>query len=224
MGDAAGITPHIEPIRVLVADDQPWVRVGLKTLLELEEGLSVVGECDSGEAVLEWLEEESADVVLLDIRMPGLGGIATAERLREYPVGVILLTTFEEEEDMIAGLRSGAGYLLKDVSVEELVAAIVRTARGDRVIQPRISEFLADHLARRRVPLEPVAEKLTPRETEILALLAKQLSNKRIAKALNLTEGTVKVHVSSILSKLGAADRGHAVQIALKQHLLSARG
>lgn len=219
MGHAA----RVEPIRVLVADDQPWVRVGLKTLLELEEGLSVVGECDSGEAVLEWLAANRADVVLLDIRMPGAGGIATAERLQNSEVGVILLTTFEEEEDMIAGLRSGAGYLLKDVSVEELVTAIVRTARGERVIQPRISEFLADRLAKRRVPPEPVAEKLTPRETEILALLARQLSNKRIAKALNLTEGTVKVHVSSILSKLGAADRGQAVRIALKQRLLSAR-
>lgn len=217
MGEPAAL------IRILVVDDQPWVRVGLKTLLDLEEGLTVVGECDSGEAALAWLKEQEAEVVLLDVRMPGLGGIGTAGRLRQaYPaLGVILLTTFEEEDDMVAGLRSGAsGYLLKDVSVDTLATAVKRVARGERVVQPRVSEVLASALAKRGKAPEVAAERLTRRETEVLALVASGLSNKRIARALELSEGTVKVHVSSILSKFGVKDRAEAVARASQQGVL----
>ncbi|MBB6097575.1 DNA-binding NarL/FixJ family response regulator [Deinobacterium chartae] len=211
-------------VRVLVVDDQPWVRVGLSTLLGLEEGIEVIGEADSGEAALEKLGSGlETDVVLMDIRMPGMGGIEATRQLRaRHPdLGVVLLTTFEEEEDMVAGLQAGAsGYLLKDVSVETLRSTIERVAQGERYIQPRVAQFLADALARKRSSPEVQPERLTPREVEIVSLIAKGLPNKRIAQALSLTEGTVKVHVSNILSKLGAADRLEAARIALDAGLI----
>ena len=212
-----------ETIRLVVVDDQPWVRVGLETLLNLEPGLEVVAVLESGEALLAWLEHSKADVVLLDVRMPGLGGIETARRLKKrYPkLPVLLLTTFEDEADMVAGLRVGvSGYVLKDVSVEVLRAAVTRLSQGERYIHPRVSEVLAEALEQAQQPPAVLLDKLTPRETEVLALVAKALSNKRIAEALAVSEGTVKVHVSSILSKLGVADRQSAVATALQLGLL----
>nr|WP_246351096.1 response regulator transcription factor [Deinobacterium chartae] len=193
-------------------------------MLGLEEGIEVIGEADSGEAALEKLGSGlETDVVLMDIRMPGMGGIEATRQLRaRHPdLGVVLLTTFEEEEDMVAGLQAGAsGYLLKDVSVETLRSTIERVAQGERYIQPRVAQFLADALARKRSSPEVQPERLTPREVEIVSLIAKGLPNKRIAQALSLTEGTVKVHVSNILSKLGAADRLEAARIALDAGLI----
>jgi len=216
-----------EVIRVAVVDDQPWVRVGLKTLLDLEEGLEVVAALEGGEALLTWLDDHTADVVLLDIRMPGLGGIETARRLRErHPaLPVLLLTTFEDEDDMVAGLRVGVcGYLLKDVSVETLVTAVARVAKGERYIHPRVSEMLAEALERARRAPDIPPNRLTPRETEVLSLIAVGLSNRRIADALGLSEGTVKAHISSILSKLNAPDRQGAVVRAVQFGLLEGRG
>jgi DNA-binding NarL/FixJ family response regulator len=198
-------------VRVLIVDDQPWVRVGLRELLGVQPGLSVVGVLESGEAV-----------VLMDVRMPGLGGIEAARRLKAAGgPPVILLTTFEEEGDMVAGLQAGAsGYLLKDSSVEGLRDAIERVARGERVVQPRVAEVLAAALERLGAGAE--VHSLTPREREILVLLAQDLSNKAVAARLRLTEGTVKVHVSNILGKLGVANRSEAVRLARAAGLLPA--
>ncbi|ADV67099.1 response regulator [Deinococcus maricopensis] len=211
-------------IRVLVVDDQPWVRVGLRTLLDLEEGVSVAAEAASGEDAVAWVDAHpgDVDVVLMDVRMPGMGGVeATAQlRARSGPP-VVLLTTFEEEDAMVGGLQAGAsGYLLKDVDVVTLRDTIVRVARGERYVQPRVAEVLADALSRERRGVTVTPERLTPRETEILALIARGLANKRIAQALTLTEGTVKVHVSNILGKLGATDRLDAVRVAREAGLL----
>lgn len=208
-------------VRVLIVDDQPWVRFGLAKLLDLEDGVRVVADLESGEAALAWLETGQADVVLMDVRMPGLGSVGTIREVRARGgPPVILLTTFEDDEDMIAGLRAGAaGYVLKDVSVEALRDALLRVARGERYVQPRVADVLADSLSRERERRDVAPEPLTPRELEVLALLARGLTNKRIARALNLGEGTVKIHVSNVLGKLGADDRVEAVRLAVARGL-----
>ncbi|PYE55455.1 LuxR family two component transcriptional regulator [Deinococcus yavapaiensis KR-236] len=209
---------------VLVVDDQPWVRVGLATLLERDARLKVIGDVESGEAALAFFEASRADVVLMDVRMPGMGGVRAASELRQrHGARVILLTTFEEEDDMIAGLTAGvAGYLLKDVPIETLRDTVVRVAGGERYVQPSVAEKLALALARRSEPTPTHApELLTRRERDVLALVARGLANKRIASALGLSESTVKVHVSNVLAKLGARDRLEAVQLALSSGLLS---
>lgn len=212
----------MKDVRVLIVDDQPWVRFGLAKLLDLEEGVEVVADLESGEAALAWLEAGQADVLLMDVRMPGLGGVgATREvRARGGPP-VVLLTTFEDDEDMIAGLRAGAaGYVLKDVSVEALRDALLRVARGERYVQPRVADVLVGALLRERAQEDLPPEPLTPRELEVLTLLARGWTNKRVAQALNLGEGTVKIHVSNVLSKLGARDRVEAVGVARARGLL----
>ncbi|MFC4456200.1 response regulator transcription factor [Deinococcus sonorensis] len=208
-------------VRVLVVDDQPWVRVGLRELLNVQLDVQVAGEADSGEAALTWLVEGRCDVVLMDVRMPGLGGIEAARRVvaRGGPP-VVLLTTFEETAEMVAGLRAGAhGYLLKDTSVEALTDAIRRVARGERVVQPRVADVLAEALARRDAELGALGA-LTPREVEVLTLLAQGLPNKRVAVTLGVSAGTVKVHVSNLLAKLGVTDRAEAVRVARRAGLL----
>ncbi len=208
-------------VRVLVVDDQPWVRVGLRELLNVQLDVRVVGEAESGGAALTWLEEGRCDVVLMDVRMPGLGGIEAARQLalRGGPP-VVLLTTFEDTAEMIAGLQAGAhGYLLKDTSIEALTDAIRRVARGERVVQPRVADVLAEALAQRTAQAQVVGT-LTPREAEVLALLARGLSNKRLASTLGVSAGTVKVHVSNLLAKLKVTDRAEAVRAARQAGLL----
>lgn len=213
------------PVTLLIVDDQPWVRVGLTTLLGRDPALRVIGEAGSGEDAIAAYAATPADVVVMDVRMPGMGGVrAAAELQTRFGARVVLLTTFEDEEDMVAGLTAGvAGYLLKDVSVETLRDTLARVARGERYVQPSIAAALARALARRDTPPTPEAEPLTPREREVLALIARGLANKRIAGALGLSEGTVKVHVSNVLGKLGARDRLEAVQLALSGGLLEDR-
>ncbi len=213
------------PITLLIVDDQPWVRVGLETLLNRGNSLAVLGAVDSGEAALAWFGHRRADVVLMDVRMPGMGGVRAAGELQaRFGARVMLLTTFEDEVDMVAGLTAGvAGYLLKDVSVQTLRDAIVRVARGERYVQPSVAHKLAEALAVRVSQAPSPSEGLTPREREVLALIARGLANKRIAGALSLSESTVKVHVSNILAKLGARDRLEAVQLAMSLGLLSRR-
>ncbi len=207
-------------IRLVIVDDQPWVRHGLQGLLRLEPDFEILATFENGESLLEWLRNNTADVVLMDVRMPGLGGIGTVQHLpRSIPV--LLLTTFEQDEDMVAGLASGAmGYVLKDISLEQLSTAIRRVASGERYIQPRVAEVLAQALQRERQQTTMQLANLTTRETEVLRLMAQNLSNKRIAQALNLSEGTVKIHVSNVLSKFAVPDRLGAVQVARERGLL----
>ena len=203
-------------IRLLLVDDQALFREGLRTLLSLHEDLQVVGEAGNGLEALAAADALHPDVVLMDLRMPVLDGVAATRRLlAAHPTTrVIVVTTFDDDELVFDGLRAGAvGYLLKDVSSDKLVEAIRAAARGESFLQPSIAaKVLAEfnRLERSAAPPPPLAEPLSERELEILRLLAAGDSNKEIAAALFIAEGTVKNHVTNILGKLDARDRTQA--------------
>jgi DNA-binding NarL/FixJ family response regulator len=209
-------------IRVVLVEDQMLVRRGIRSLLELAGDIAIVADAataDEGEAVI---RREKPDVVLLDIRMPGKDGIALLHELRRLDAlpPTILLTTFDDDAALLEGVKAGArGYLLKDVSLEALTAAIRSVAAGDTFIKPAITERIVRGLERLRgepsTPA-PTFEALTRRELEILRLMAGGYSNREIAEALGTAEGTVKNHASSILGKLGVRDRTRAVLKALE--------
>lgn len=208
------------PIRVLLVDDQALFREGLRTLLSVWPDLEVVGEAGNGAEAVETAVALRPDVVLMDLRMPVLDGVAATRRLRqELPdCKIIVLTTFDDDEHVFDGLRAGAvGYLLKDVPSEKLVEAIRAAAGGASFLQPSIAaKVLAEftRLTPASAPTaQPLVEPLSERELEILALLATGDSNREIANQLFIAEGTVKNHVTNILGKLGARDR---TQAALK--------
>lgn len=203
-------------IRVAIVEDQALVREGIRRLLALEPEIAVVALAEDGQQALETIPTASPDVVLLDMRLPGLSGL---EVLRELAVRgqlppTIILTTFDDDELLLEGVRAGArGYLLKDVSLAELVDAIRVVANGGTAIQPLVSERVLRGLA--AVPADfPRLDRpdaLTEREIEVLRLMTGGYSNREISRALKVAEGTVKNHVSSILSKLGVRDRTRAV-------------
>ncbi len=205
-------------IRLLLVDDQALFREGLHTLLSLHEDLQIVGEAGNGLEALAAADALRPDVVLMDLRMPVLDGVAATRRLlAAHPTTrVIVVTTFDDDELVFDGLRAGAvGYLLKDVSSDKLVEAIRAAARGESFLQPSIAaKVLAEfnRLERQATPPRPapLAEPLSERELEILRLLAAGDSNKEIAAALFIAEGTVKNHVTNILGKLDARDRTQA--------------
>jgi DNA-binding NarL/FixJ family response regulator len=207
----------VTPVRVLLVDDQALFREALATLLEVRPEIDVVGEAGDGEAALRRAAELRPDVVLMDLHMPVLDGIAATRRLRvDQPgVRVLALTTFDDDEDVFAALRAGAvGYLLKDVSSDRLVEALLAAARGESVLQPSVAARvvarfaeLPDEAPRRP---QPLVVPLSDRELEVLKLLAEGSSNREIAGALFLAEGTVKNHVTNVLAKLGARDRTQA--------------
>ncbi|USQ81204.1 response regulator transcription factor [Ornithinimicrobium faecis] len=215
-------------IRVVITDDQTLIRQGLDSLLAITDEVEVVGHAADGDEALALVEELSPDVLLLDLRMPGRDGIATLEALRERgsQVPALVLTTFDDDELVLRALRAGAkGYLLKDVTLEELVGAIRSLAGGGTLVQPALTERLLQGLGSLPVPDDfahlPTPEPLTPRETEILRLLASGFSNREIAESLFLAEGTVKNHLSTLLAKLGVRDRTRAVLRALHLGILS---
>jgi len=206
-----------EPIRVLLVDDQKLMREGLRVLLELEPDLEVAGEAEDGQAALETYATLQPDVVLMDIRMPGMDGVEATWRLRErWPQArIIILTTFDDDEYVFEGLRAGAlGYLLKDVSGQELAEAVRTVAAGGALIEPSVARKVLAEFARlappARPPEEGLPEPLSERERGVLRLLASGLSNREIATCLSLAEGTVKNYVTSILQKLGVRDRTQA--------------
>lgn len=209
----------MNPTRVLVVDDQALFREGLRTLLSVHGDIEVVGEAADGEAAVRQARSLKPDVVLMDLRMPILGGVEATRRIRasDLPCQVIALTTFDDDDDVFDALRAGAvGYLLKDAPQERLLEAIRLAARGDSFLQPSIarkvvaefSRLSSSHPADRRL-----IDSLSEREVEVLGQLAQGKSNKQIAATLFITEGTVKNHMTSILGKLGVADR---TQAALK--------
>ena len=213
-------------IRVLLVDDQTLVRMGFRMLLDAEPGIEVVGEAADGRQAIELAAELVPDVVLMDVRMPGLDGIAaTRELLRLSPGSkVIILTTFDLDEYAFGGLRAGAsGFMLKDTRPVELLAAVRSVASGDAVISSRITRRMLD-LFGARLPAETPAadplESLTPREREILVAIGNGLSNGEIAAAFVLTESTVKTHVGRVLQKLELRDRVHAVILAYESGLV----
>ncbi len=215
------------PVRVLVVDDQALFREALVTLLGARPEVTVVGEAGNGQQALELAAALEPDVVLMDLHMPVLDGIATTRRLRvEQPgVRVLALTTFDDDEDVFAALRAGAlGYLLKDVSSERLVEALLSAARGESVLQPSVAAKVVARFAQLddvpRPRPQPLVVPLSDRELDVLRLLADGLSNREIAGSLFLAEGTVKNHVTNVLAKLGARDRTQAALRARALDLL----
>jgi len=213
-------------LRVLIAEDETLVRQGIRKLLELDSRIEIVAEAGDGEEALRLIGEARPDVVLLDVRMPRLDGLGVLRALKDHPDAppCLVLTTFADRDLVLETIREGAkGFLRKDVSLSQLVGAIETLAAGGTCLQPAVTESLLRGL-HARPPLEaqvPVPmETLTPRETEVLRLLAAAYTNREIAEALGTAEGTVKIHVSNILSKLGARDRTQAVLRSLELGLV----
>ena len=217
-------------IRVLLADDQALIRMGFRMVLDAEADIEVVGEAADGAAAITQAKALNPDVVLMDIRMPGVNGIeATAEITRTLDNKVLILTTFDLDEYAFGGLRAGAsGFLLKDTRPAELIEAIRTVASGEAVVSPRITrrmlEMFAGQLpsgATASGQVDPRIASLTPRETEILRLVARGMSNAEIAAELVVSATTVKTHVGSVLAKLGVRDRVQAVVVAYETGLVS---
>ncbi|WP_413809348.1 response regulator [Streptomyces sp. OE57] len=216
-------------IRVLIADDQMMVRQGFTVLLNAEPDMEVVGQAVDGADAIAQVAELAPDVVLMDIRMPGVGGIEATRRLTE-PVGatvkILVLTTFDLDEYVYEALRAGAsGFLLKDASADELAHAVRVVAAGDALLAPNITKRLIGEFSRvtaaaPRGPLRARVGDLTERETEVLTLIAQGLSNAEIAARLVVAEQTVKTHVSRILFKLGLRDRTQAAVFAYETGLV----
>jgi len=206
-------------IRLLICDDQSLFREALRTLLSSYHDLSVVGEAANGEEALRMAVSTSPDVVLMDLRMPVMDGVEATRRINQLGKGikVIVLTTFDDDETIFEGLRAGAvGYLLKDVSSEKLVEAIQAAYQGDYFLLPSITAKVVSEFSRiskpaRRTKEDNIPDPLSAREIEILKIVATGASNKEIADQLFISEGTVKNHLSSILSKLGVRDRMQAI-------------
>jgi DNA-binding NarL/FixJ family response regulator len=208
-------------IRILLVDDQPLVRAGLRRILEVDDRLLVVGEAEDGQRAVEQALALRPDVVLMDIRMPILDGIEATRRIAdaEIPARIVMLTTFGLDELVVAALRAGAsGFILKESPPEEIIEAVRVVARGDALIAPQVTRAVLDELHRHpaRLELQAKLEALTPREREVLELLARGLSNAEIAAELVVGEGTVKTHVAHVLAKLGVRDRVQAVVYAFE--------
>ena len=208
-------------IRVALIDDQTLVRKGIRGLLETTDDIRVVAEASDGEEGVRVIAETAPDVVLLDVRMPRRNGVEVLRdaRLADRLPATILLTTFDDDAVLLEGIRAGArGFLLKDVSFERLTDSIRAVARGESLILPAVTERVLKGLEHVRRDFESLEQPdpLTRRETEVLRLMAGGYSNREIARALNTTEGTIKNHTSSILSKLGVRDRTRAVLKALE--------
>lgn len=215
------------PIRVGIADDQDLVRAGLRTIIQAEPDLEVVGEAADGEAAASLTARTRPDVLLMDVRMPGLDGIRATERILESgatPTRVLVLTTFDVDEYVYDAMRAGAsGFLLKDQPAEDLLAAVRQVARGsDALLAPSVTRRLVERFARERRPRPGAAAlgELTAREVEVLRLLARGLSNAEIAGVLVVSETTVKTHVARVLMKLDVRDRVQAVIAAYESGLV----
>ena len=214
------------PVRVMVVDDDELMRTGLRAVLSSDEGIEVVEEAGDGDQAIRRARRIQPGVVLMDVRMPGRDGIsATSELIEASPESkVVILTTFEEDEYIHGALRAGAsGFLLKRTSPEDLTAAVHRIAEGEALLSPSVTRRVIDQMAAR--PLagsreDPRLDELTPREREVLELIARGLSNREIGAELVVEETTVKTHVKRVLAKLGVRDRVHAVIVAYEVGLV----
>ena len=214
-------------IRVLLADDQALVRAGFKALLDAQSDIEVVGEAGDGEEAIVLAERVTPDVILMDIRMPGLDGLEATRAIAANPalatVRILILTTFDLDEYVFEAIRSGAGgFLVKDTEPVDLLAAVRAVANGDALLSPRITRRLIEEFAARaKQPHQPAQlDELTPREREILALVGAGLSNEEIAQRLVLSPHTAKTHVSRTMLKLGARDRAQLVVFAYESGLV----
>ncbi|MEV5752208.1 response regulator transcription factor [Actinoallomurus sp. NPDC052308] len=215
-------------INVLLVDDQPLLRMGFRLVLETQPDITVVGEAGDGAEALAEVASVAPDVVLMDVRMPGMDGLEATERIaRDHAASrVLILTTFDLDEYAFAALHAGAaGFLLKNVQPAELIAGIRTVAAGDGVVAPRLTRLLIETFTRQNPARpgpagDPRLARLTDREREVLIEMARGLSNAEIAVSLGLSEATVKTHVSRILPKLGLRDRVQAVVLAYQTGLL----
>jgi DNA-binding NarL/FixJ family response regulator len=201
-------------IRVLVVDDHFVVRMGLRAVIDAEPDMAVVAEANGGERAVQLFREHNPDITLMDLRMPLTSGVEATRAIREDSPNarVIVLTTYDGDEDIFRALNAGArAYLLKDVSREELLDVIRSVHAGQRRIPPAIGARLAESMPR---------SELTPRELEVLGLVVRGLSNRKIGDALSITEGTVKIHMNNILSKMGVEDRTQAATTAVRRGII----
>ncbi|GHG20481.1 MULTISPECIES: response regulator [Amycolatopsis] len=216
-------------IRVLLVDDQRLVRAGFRSILDGEEDITVVAEAADGREALQAAHDHHPDVVLMDIRMPVLDGLAATRHLLEDPgvrTKVVILTTFDLDEDVYGALRAGAsGFLVKDTEPEELIHAVRVVARGDALLAPSITRRLIAEFAARgtRPAPSPALDRLTDREREVLSLVAAGLSNDEIARELTLSPATAKTHVSRIMTKTGTHDRAQLVVLAYESGAVTPR-
>ena len=204
----------IQSIKIMIVDDHPVVREGLSRIIVSESGMEVIAEAGTGAEALKQYRKLRPDIVLLDMRMPEMTGLQTIEAIRKEfsNARIIVLSTYDLEEDIYQSLQAGArGYILKDSPRNELLAAIRRVHAGDRVIPPTIATRLAERIG---------GNELTAREFEVLKLIVAGKSNKQIGDDLGISEGTVKSHVNNILDKLGVTDRTQAVSVALKRGIV----
>jgi DNA-binding NarL/FixJ family response regulator len=216
-------------IKVLIADDQELVRTGFRVILEAEGDIEVVGEAENGREAVRQAALVEPEVVLMDIRMPELDGLAATEQILRQPdpPTIVVLTTFDQNEYIYRALRAGAaGFLLKDAPSSRLIAAVRAAATGDSLIEPSITQRLVEHFAEPpttpEIP-EQVAQ-LTDRERDVLRLIARGLSNAEIAREMVVAETTVKTHVARILTKLGVRDRVQAVVVAYETGFVARGG
>jgi DNA-binding NarL/FixJ family response regulator len=217
-------------ITVLIADDQTLIRTGLRAIIESEPGMTVIGEAADGAAAVEAARRLRPDVVLMDIRMPGLDGVAATRALvggRNAATRVLILTTFHVDEYVAEALRAGAsGYLLKDATADQMVEAVRVIAAGEAMLAPAVTRRLLEHMSSAPSYSDgsELRARLSARETDVLLLVARGLSNAEIGAALHLAETTVKTHVQSILAKLGVRDRLQAAVAAYDTGLARPRG
>lgn len=209
-----------EKSTILLIDDHPMLRNGVKQLISLEPSLQVIGEAGDGKIGIQIAEEQDPDLILLDLNMPGMNGFETLDELRKRELSgrIILFTVSNYSDDLISALKRGAdGYLLKDMEPEELIIALKEAASGKMVVSPTLTSVLAESLRENQSQNESDAIALTPRESDILELIAQGLSNKMIARNLDIAESTVKVHVKHLLKKLNLKSRVEAAVWVLQQ-------
>jgi DNA-binding NarL/FixJ family response regulator len=221
------MTAEMAPIRVLVVDDQELVRSGFCVILDAADGITVIGEAANGEAAVSQVAARSPDVVLMDIRMPGMDGLEATRLITGGPAAapkVVMLTTFDLDEYVYEALRAGAsGFLLKDSPRHDLIAAVRAAAAGDAMLAPTVTRRLIEAFARRPPETAPSPSRLaslTARERDVLLMLARGHSNAEIAADLFVSEATVKTHVGNLLAKLGLRDRVQAVILAYETGLV----
>ncbi len=210
-------------MKVIICDDQAIVRDGLEMLLNLEKDIEVVAQAQDGAEAVEQVRSHQPDLVLMDLKMPGMNGIEATRQIRAHhpAVKVLVLTTYEDDEWVFDAIRAGAaGYLLKDTPREAVIQAVRGTVAGKSFVDPAVAGKLLGHVSGQRTqPATLITDKLTEREVDVLQLLARGFTNADIAARLHLSEGTVRNHVSAILAKLGVSDRTQAAVIAIQHGL-----
>ena len=210
-------------MKVIICDDQALIRDGLEMLLNLEKDIEVVGQAQDGVEAVELVAQHHPDLVLMDLKMPGMNGIEATRQIRaRYPaVSVLVLTTYDDDAWIFDAIRAGAaGYLLKDTPRDEVIKAVRGTVEGKSFVDPAVAGKLLSHVADQQAqPASLITDKLTVREVDVLRLVARGLTNADIAARLHLSEGTVRNHISAIFAKLDVADRTQAAVVAIQHGL-----